>query len=179
MSQIVESLEEAVGDSSKVETESDVALKLNVVVYELKNLGDSGINYEPTELSYDIKPGIANAVTIGFGDEYGINLEKPTDEQRSWLTDGVELEDGSSDAEGTGNQGYGSLVFCECDGLNYVPRKRTKTNLREVRLQRAEEMSSIRNTTQIETEDALSIAPTIFENNPPLYLIHIAEVTQA
>lgn len=178
------SIDEVADEGARAEPNSDVALKLNVVLYTLKNLGDAGINYEPTELSYDIKPGIGNAIKIGFGDEYRINLGKPTDEQRSWLADGVQLEDGSSDAEGTGgNQGYGSLAFCECkrdeggQGLTYVPRN--TRGERMVRLQRNDEMSSIKNATQIETGDALSIAPTKFENTPPLYLIHIAEVNQA
>ena len=57
-----------------------------------------------------------------------------------------------------------------------MPRNRKK--VRRVSLQRKEQVTPITRFTQVQTEDALCIAPTKFDNIP-LYAIHIAEVTQA
>ena len=170
------SIDEAIGDEASPSTET--ALNLSVVVYNLTSIEEGQPQYDSVQSSYEVKPGIPNAVTIGFGDEYGINLEKPTDEQRSWLAEGVELEDGSSDNKRDGgNQGYGSLVFCECQGLTYVPRSKKKG--RRVSLERSGQVDLIKvMMQQVQTGDTLRIAPTQF-NDFPLYAIEIAEVNQA
>ena len=163
-------LEETVDDRASLNNDSEVALNLSVVVYTLTGVKQGQPQYDSVPSSYNIKLGISNALKIGFGEEDGINLGKPTDEQRSWLAEGVELEE---------TNGYGTLIFCKCDResdeltLSYSPRRRTS-----VSLQRGGEVTLFKNITQVQTGDIISIAPTKFEN-APLYSIQISEVHQA